>query len=68
MLPYTLSKSILDAFVNIEENIQVGNITEHMRGNAQIAAVLEKANEKDSTGQIASPRAGVVYGAMENIF
>lgn len=67
LLALNVSKSILDAFVNIEENIQVGNITEHMRGNAQIAAVLEKANEKDSTGQIASPRAGVVYGAMEKI-
>ena len=67
LLALNVSKSILDAFVNIEENIQVGNITEHMRGNAQIAAVLEKANEKDSTGQIASPRAGVVYNAMEQI-
>ena len=67
LLALNVSKSILDAFVNIEENIQVGNITEHMRGNAQIAAVLEKANEKDSTGQIASPRAGVVYNAMEKI-
>ena len=67
LLALNVSKSILDAFVNIEENIQVGNITEHQRGNAQIAAVLEKANEKDSTGQIASPRAGVVYGAMEKI-
>ena len=38
LLALNVSKSILDAFVNIEENIQVGNITEHMRGNAQIAA------------------------------
>jgi hypothetical protein len=53
--------------VNIEENIQVGNITEHQRGNAQIAAVLEKSNEKDSTGQIASPRAGVIYNSMQEI-
>ena len=67
LLALNVSKSILDAFVNIEENIQVGNITEHMRGNAQIAAVLEKANEKDSTGQIASPRAGVIYNSMQEI-
>ncbi|MBT5933440.1 MAG: hypothetical protein HOH34_08880, partial [Flavobacteriales bacterium] len=67
LLALNVSKSILDAFVNIEENIQVGNITEHQRGNAQIAAVLEKSNEKDSTGQIASPRAGVIYNSMQEI-
>ena len=67
LLALNVSKSILDAFVNIEENIQVGNITEHQRGNAQLAAVEEKSTEKDSTGKIASPRAGVVYNSMKEI-
>ena len=67
LLALNVSKSILDAFVNIEENIQIGNITEHERGNAQLTAVSEKAGEKDSLGNIASPRAGVVYKSMEEI-
>ncbi len=64
LLALNVSKSILDAFVNIEENIQIGNITEHERGNAQLTAVSEKAGEKDSLGNIASPRAGVVFKSM----
>ena len=36
LLALNVSKSILDAFVNIEENIQIGNITEHERGNTQL--------------------------------
>ncbi len=67
LLALNVSKSILDAFVNIEENIQIGNITEHERGNSQLTAVSEKAGEKDSLGNIASPRAGVVYKSMEEI-
>jgi len=67
LLALNVSKSILDAFVNIEENIQIGNITEHGRGNAQLTAVAEKAGEKDSLGNIASPRAGVVLNSMEEI-
>ena len=65
LLALNVSKSILDAFVNIEENIQIGNITEHERGNAQLNTVSEKAGEKDSLGNIASPRAGSgfkIYG------
>ena len=64
LLALNVSKSILDAFVNIEENIQIGNITEHERGNAQLNTVSEKAGEKDSLGNIASHRAGVVLKSM----
>ena len=46
LLALNVSKSILDAFVNIEENIQIGNITEHERGNAQLTTVSEKAMER----------------------
>ena len=44
LLALNVSKSILDAFVNIEENIQIDDI-EHEKGNAQLTAV-EKAGEK----------------------
>jgi hypothetical protein len=67
LLALNVSKSILDAFVNIEENIQIGNITEHERGNTKLSAVMEKAGEKDSLGNIASPRAGVVLKSMQDI-
>ena len=67
LLALNVSKSILDAFVNIEENIQIGNISEHQRGIAQIEAVSIKAAEKDSTGAYTSPKAGVILESMKEI-
>ena len=42
LLALNVSKSILDAFVNIEENIQVGNITEYDRGFTEFYKTQDK--------------------------
>ncbi len=68
LLALNVSKSILDAFVNIEENIQVGNITEHQRGNTQLETVKEKQFTLNEAGEkVESPRASAVYAVMEDI-
>jgi len=64
LLALNVSKSILDAFVNIEENIQVGNITEHQRGDTQILGVKEKLVNDEG---YKSPKAAAVYDAMLDI-
>jgi len=64
LLALNVSKSILDAFVNIEENIQIGNITEHQRGDAQIIAVEGKLENDEG---YKSPRAAAVYASMQKI-
>ena len=68
LLALNVSKSILDAFVNIEENIQVGNITEYDRGFTEYYKTAGKLKSVDSTGkETKSPRAEVVFNAMEEI-
>ena len=68
LLALNVSKSILDAFVNIEENIQVGNISEHERGSLEIEAVKVKQFALDESGQkVESPRATAVYKVMLDI-
>jgi len=64
LLALNVSKSILDAFVNIEENIQIGNITEHQRGTTQILGVKEKLVNDEG---FKSPKAAAVYDAMLDI-
>jgi hypothetical protein len=68
LLALNVSKSILDAFVNIEENIQVGNITEYDRGFKEYYKTQGKLKSVDSTGkETKSPRAEAVFTAMEKI-
>ena len=68
LLALNVSKSILDAFVNIEENIQVGNITEYDRGFKEYYKTQGKLKSVDSTGkEPKSPTAEAVFTAMEKI-
>ena len=68
LLALNVSKSILDAFVNIEENIQVGNITEYDRGFKEYYKTQGKLKSVDSTGkETKSPRAEAVFTAMQKI-
>jgi hypothetical protein len=54
--------------VNIEENIQVGNITEYDRGFKEYYKTQGKLKSVDSTGkETKSPRAEAVFTAMEKI-
>lgn len=46
LLALNVSKSILDAFVAIEENIQVANENEYLRGEEKLAELKEKAQDK----------------------
>lgn len=48
LLALNVSKSILDAFVAIEENIQVANENEFYRGEEKEALIEEKANDDSS--------------------
>jgi|688.fasta_scaffold72483_2 hypothetical protein len=42
LLALNVAKTILDAFVAIEENIQLGNINEYARGNEKAAMISDK--------------------------
>lgn len=42
LLALNVSKTILDAFVAIEENIQLGNVNEYGRGNEKLAMIRDK--------------------------
>jgi len=46
LLALNVSKSILDAFVAIEENIQIANETEFFRGNEKKSELAEVATDK----------------------
>ncbi|MFT5582248.1 MAG: hypothetical protein ACI9G9_001513, partial [Psychromonas sp.] len=46
LLALNVSKSILDAFVAIEENIQIANETEVFRGNAKRSELKEKIQDQ----------------------
>ena len=58
LLALNVSKSILDAFVAIEENTQKGNIAQVQRGNGYIMAVqsekgaLEALKKKENKGKL----------------
>lgn len=45
LLALNVSKSILDAFVAIEANIQESNLTEYFRGNEKKAEIAESASD-----------------------
>ena len=59
LLALNVSKSILDAFVNIEENIQVGNITEYERGNKEKRDMAGK--KVDERNKEENPQAVALY-------
>ena len=59
-----MSPSVLNAFVNIEESIQIGNVTEQQSGTAQILGVKEKLVNDEG---YKSARASAVYDAMLDI-
>ena len=48
MLALNVSKSIIDAFVAIEENIQIANQNEFGRGNEKRNEIVEKVNSGDT--------------------
>jgi hypothetical protein len=47
LLALNVSKSILDAFINIEANIQTGNITEVQRGDEKKSDVASKTTNDE---------------------
>lgn len=65
LLALNVSKSILDAFVNIEENIQVGNITEYERGNKEKRDMANKRVDEETMKE--NPQAVALYDVMESI-
>lgn len=61
LLALNVSKTILDAFVAIEENIQLGNVNEYARGNEKKAMIRDKwVNDK-------SLRAKKVFEILETL-
>ena len=63
LLALNVSKSILDAFINIEANVAAGNITEVDRGDEKKFDVAAKQNGTDGKNQTAVS----VYKVMEKI-
>ena len=47
LLALNVSKQILEAYIAIEENIQLANISESDRGNDKFEAIKEKATDKE---------------------
>ena len=64
LLALNVSKSILDAFINIEANIQTGNITEVQRGDEKKSDVASKKTN-DEGGE--NKTAVGIYTVMEKI-
>lgn len=65
LLALNVSKSILDAFVAIEENIQTANLTELFRGDEKAAELRETATDKTNPGRAA--KADLLAKAVEEI-
>ena len=64
LLALNVSKSILDAFINIESNIQTGNITEVQRGDEKKSDVAAKrVNDEGGENKTATG----IYSVMEKI-
>jgi len=51
LLALNVSKQILEAYIAIEENIQLANISESDRGNDKFDAIREKATDKAEKSQ-----------------
>lgn len=68
LLALNVSKSILDAFVAIEENIQIANIVQVDRGDGFYGDVVaEIAGTKDSSQVAKRQKLEYVKGRMEEI-
>jgi gliding motility-associated protein GldM len=65
LLALNVSKSILDAFVAIEENIQIANETEVFRGNAKRSELKEKI--QDQTAPAVAKKAARLYKIVQEI-
>lgn len=65
LLALNVSKSILDAFVAIEENIQTANLTELFRGDEKKSELVETAQDKTNPGRAA--KADLLAKAVEEI-
>lgn len=65
LLALNVSKSILDAFVAIEENIQTANLTELFRGDEKKSELIETAQDKTNPGRAA--KADLLSKAVEEI-
>ena len=63
LLALNVSKSILDAFINIEANVAAGNITEVQRGDEKKSDVAAKQNGTDGKNKTAVS----IYKVMEEI-
>lgn len=63
LLALNVSKSILDAFINIEANVAAGNITEVQRGDEKKSDVAAKQNGQDGPNKTAIS----VFKVMEKI-
>ena len=62
LLALNVAKTILDAFVAIEENIQIANINEYARGSEKYDLIKEKA-----TGNESSDKAKEVLKTVQKI-
>lgn len=65
LLALNVSKSILDAFVAIEENMQQANLTELARGNEKLFDLKEVKTDKTNPG--AQAKATMLLKAIEEI-
>ena len=65
LLALNVSKSILDAFVAIEENMQQANLTELARGDEKKAALAEVSTDKSN--QVAMAKAKKLLEAVKKI-
>ena len=65
LLALNVSKSILDAFVAIEENMQQANLTELARGDEKEAALVEVSTDKSN--QVAMAKAKKLLEAVKQI-
>jgi hypothetical protein len=58
LLALNVSKSILDAFINIEANIQTGHITEVQRGDEKKSDVSSKKTNESAEFKLWIPKGG----------
>ncbi len=69
LLALNVSKSILDAFVAIEENTQKSNIAQYERGNSFVSDVQEEINTtpKNAENQAKIAKLSVIMGKMDAV-
>ena len=65
LLALNVSKSILEAFVAIEENIQISNENEFLRGKEKFEELQEKTKEGDNPEL--RKKAGLLLDAVKKI-